>query len=153
MRKKLLIFGFWLLALVFTLNACTNPEIERAEREEIQKIINKVNDSKIIVLDIYHDRCKSCKYIEPIIKQLQTKYAGNTKLVFLKYDLSNFFTIYKSIKLAKKIGLEDIYKSQRYSGAVLIINTETKQVLDKLIGEYNLNKYLEKIEKWSLNET
>ena len=132
------------LLLASFISGCSNPEVQKAE--DI-KLTNKAQNSKIIVLDVYHNRCESCKQIEPVMKQLEENYSQNPDIAFLKYDLSNPFTIFRSRKIAKQLGLEDIYKLQRYSGVVLVIDTKSKQVLETLIAEYNIEKYNEVIEK------
>lgn len=148
--KKLSVISL-LLAIVIC--GCSNLTVQKtAEREETQKIINRVTNSKLIILDVYHNRCESCKSIEPIIEKLQADYSQNGNIAFLKYDLSNLFTIFKSRKLAKALGLENIYKSQKYSGIVLFIDTQSKQVSEILIGEYNIDRYNEVIKK-RLNAT
>ena len=120
---------------------------QKTSPEEIKRITGQVENSKLVVLDIYHDKCESCKNIEPVIKQLESDYEGNKDVVFLKYDLSNPITIFSSRKIAKAVGLEDIYKSQRFSGVVLIIDSTKKVVLDTLVGELNIKKYYGTIEK------
>ena len=132
--------------LALILNGCS-INIPTVSQEELQKLVIKVQSSKLIILDIYHNRCESCKKIEPIIEKLKTIYSSDENIVFLKYDLSNPFTIYSSRRLAKQLGLEGIYKPQRFSGVVLIIDTQKKLVLDTLTAEYNLNKYNEVIEE------
>ena len=145
MKYKIQSFLLVLLFLCLT-SGCTNSNFQTAdEKENIQKIISKAQNSKFIVLDVYHNRCETCKFIEPVIEKLQKDYADNPDIVFLKYDLSNPFAIFKSRNIAKQLGLEDIYKSQRYSGVVLIIDAKTKLVVDTLIAEYNKEKYLEAI--------
>ncbi|MBI3590971.1 MAG: thioredoxin family protein [Candidatus Melainabacteria bacterium] len=126
--------------------------MKRTSPEEIEKITKKVNNSKLILLDIYHDRCESCKYIDPVIEKLKVKYSDNPAIVFLRYDISNPFTIFDSRKIAKQVGLENIYRAQRFSGIVLFIDAKNKQTSDTLISEYNLDKYIEIIEK-RLNAT
>ena len=134
-------------SLFFILLSGCSFNTPQTSKEEMQKIITKVNSSKLIILDVYHDRCESCKEIEPVIEKLKSNYAQNPNVVFLKYDLSNPFTIYSSRRLAKQLGLEGIYKLQRFSGVILIIDSQKKLVLDTLIAEYNLNKYNEVIEE------
>ena len=143
MKKLILILFVFLISL--SLNSCSS--FNRISQEEVERITNKAENSKLILLDIYHNRCESCKYIEPVIEKLKEKYSDNISVAFLKYDLSNPFTIIDSRKIAKKLGLETIYKSQRFSGIVLFIDTKNKQTSDTLIGEYNLDKYIEIIEK------
>ena len=135
------------LLIVMLLTGCSLTGVEKVSPEQIQKITQDVNNSKLIILDVYHNRCESCKLIEPIIEKLKSSYAQDPNIVFLKYDLSNPFTIYNSRKIAKEIGLERIYKSQRYSGVVLLIDSNSRQVTDTLIGEYNIEKYTGAIEK------
>lgn len=150
--KKILLASCFLLFTSLLITSCSNPVLQKQEKEQTQKLINQVQNSKLIILDIYHNRCESCKFIEPVIEELQANYSKNPNISFLRYDLSNSFTIFKSRKIAKEIGIENIYKTQRYSGVVLLIDTKDKQVLDTLIAEYNIERYNQIIEK-RLNET
>ena len=138
----------FLLSLVFIVlfSGCSSLSHQSVSKEDIQKIVEKTNNSKLIILDVYHDRCETCKVIEPVFEKLQSDYAQNPDIVFLKYDLSNPITFLRSRKIAKAIGVEEIYKAQRYSGIVLFIDSKTKTVLDSLIGEDKLEKYKEIIE-------
>ena len=142
--KKFFLASLLLCFSVSFLSGCSNLKVQKAEDLEI---INKAQNSKLIVLDIYHNRCESCKYIEPVIEKLKSDYSNNPSIAFLKYDLSNPITIFRSRKIAKKLGLENIYKSQRFSGVVIFITTQTKEVSDTLIAEYNIEKYKPVIEK------
>lgn len=144
-RFSLTIYG--LLPIAFFLLLLYGCSSTNLSQEDTQKIINQVKNSKLIILDVYHDRCESCKYIEPVIEKLQSENSMNSDLAFLKYDLSNPFTIYRSRKIAKLLGLENIYKLQRYSGVVLIVDSKRKLVLDTLISEYNIDKYNEVIKE------
>ena len=137
---------FLTILTIILIFGCTNPNVQRLSNEEIENAISKAKSSKLIVLDVYHNRCETCKHIEPVIEELKVKYFENDKVSFFKYDLSNPFTINDSMKIAKALGLEKIYGSQRYSGIVIFINTETKQVIKDLIAEYNPDKYIEVIE-------
>ena len=128
--------------LIVLLCGCSSFGIQsESEKANIQETVKKVNNSKLILVDVYHDQCGTCKFIEPAFKKLQSDYAQNPDIVFLKYDLSNPFTNIRSMRIAKALGLEDIYNSQRYTGIVLFIDSKTKQVVDTLIGESNIEKY------------
>ena len=136
----------WFIFLGLFQSGCSF-NIPQTSEEEMQKIITRVNSSRFIILDVYHNRCESCKQIEPVIEELKSGYNQNNDVIFLKYDLSNPITIFKSKQIAKALGLEHIYNLQKYSGIVLIIDSKTKQVLDTLIAEYNIEKYNEIIQK------
>ena len=144
MQNKKLALLF--IVLSFLLCGCSLLLDQKLTPQDMQSI-NQVQHSKFLVLDVYHNRCDSCKSIEPVVEKLKADYSGNSSISFLKYDLSNPFTIFKSRKIAKELGLENIYKAQRYSGVVLFIDLQTKQVLDTLIGEYNIERYNEVIGK------
>ncbi len=128
--------------LIVLLCGCSSLNIDSAsEKENIQNIVNKVNNSKLILIDVYHNRCETCKLIEPIFEKLKSDYAQNPDIVFLKYDLSNPFTNIRSMRIAKALGLEQIYKSQRYTGIVIFIDSKTRQAVESLIGESNIETY------------
>ncbi len=146
--KKLLLTTYLLSLTIILFCGCSNLGIQSAaEKANVQDIVNKVNNSKLIILDVYHNRCETCKFIEPVFEKLQQDYSQNPDLVFLKYDLSNPFTVIKSKRIAKVLDLEAVYKSQRYSGIVIFIDSKTKQVIESLIGEDNIEKYNKIIEK------
>lgn len=150
MSNKLLIFLCLITSIL--MHGCSFTS--RLSQDEIQTTVSKAKNSKIIVLDVYHNRCESCKQIEPIIEKLRSDYAGNSDLAFLKYDLSNPFTIFDSRKIAKELNLENIYKVQRFSGVVLIIDSKTNEILDTLISESDIQKYYGTIQKnLAFNET
>lgn len=140
---KIIFFAILLTLYSF---GCTSLNVQRLTNEEIENTINKAKSSKLIVLDVYHNRCKTCEQIEPVMKRLISQYENNPDISFLKYDLSNPFTINDSMKIAKALELEKIYKSQRYSGIVLFINPKTKEVTENLIGEYDIKKYTDAIQ-------
>ncbi len=142
MKKVILI----IIACTFFLSGCSH--LGKLSDKEIGEIINKGLKAKIYVVDIYHDKCETCKQIEPTVRKLKEYYEGNNAVVFLWYNLSNPFTLYDSMKIAKALGLEDIYKAQRYSGVVLIIDAKTKKVLDTIIAEPDIKQYATIIKKW-----
>lgn len=127
---------------------CVSPQSFTVSKEELSEIKNKSNKASLIILYVYHKNCASCRKIEPVIEKLKSIYTGNEKILFLKYDLSSPFTIYKSRQVAKEIGIEDIYKSQRFSGIVLFVNPAKKETIDNLIAEYDVKKYIETINKY-----
>ena len=140
-NKTLLITYTLSLTAVLLCGCSSLNTLSSSEKENIQTLVTKANNSKLIILDVYHNRCETCKFIEPVFEKLQSDYSQDPNIVFLKYDLSNPFTIFKSREIAKVLGLEQIYKSQRYSGIVLFIDSKTKQVIDSLIGEDRIEKY------------
>lgn len=144
---KRILFLILVFILLTSQSGCSVIGVKKISKEEIQNIVTRVQKSKIIVVDIYHKHCESCKYIEPVIKKLESDYSQNPDVVFLKYDLSNPFTSSNSRAVAKAIGIENIYKSQRFSGVVLIISSYSKKVLDNLIAENNIDTYIKVIEK------
>ena len=75
------------------------------------------------------------------MEKLKNDYAQNKDIAFLKYDLSSFVSRLNGRKVAVALGLENIYKAQRYTGVVLIIDTKTKNILDTLIAEEKIEKY------------
>ncbi len=144
MKKIILILIIILSAL--HLNGCSLVG-KRLSEEEIQKTITKAQYSKLIVVDIYHTRCETCKLVEPVITSLKEYYKNNNDIAFVKYDLSNPFTLLDSMKIAKALGLESIYKAQRYSGVILIVDAKSKKVVDTIVAEPDVGVYASIINK------
>jgi thiol-disulfide isomerase/thioredoxin len=139
------ILTFFCIAISIIISGCSVVESPE-QKQKTQELIEKARSSKVTVVDIHHDGCEPCKFIKPIFQKLESKYDSNKDIAFLTYDLSNPFKASKSIKIAKELGLEKIYKAQRYTGVVLILDTKTKVVLDTLIAEDNEQKYIDAIE-------
>lgn len=139
------ILTFLSIAIFVMISGCSVVESPE-QKLKTQELIQRAKNSKITIIDIHHDGCEPCKFIKPIFQKLESKYESNKDLVFLTYDLSNPFKASKSIKIAQELGLEKIYKAQRYTGVVLILDTKTKEVLDTLIAEDNEEKYIDAIE-------
>lgn len=137
-KIRLIVVRVFILFCCFLIAGCSNQSIRDTDFNET---ISRGKAAKLIILDVYQDSCGTCRLIEPTVEKLKSDYAQNPDVVFLKYDLSNPFTIFKSREIAKVLGLEQIYKSQRYSGIVLFIDSKTKQVIDSLIGEDRIEKY------------
>lgn len=142
MKKILLLFS-----LIIFLTGCTFTAKPTITQDEINLISKRVGESKLIILDIYFSGCRSCKHIEPIIKKLEEKYASNKEIIILKYDFSSPTTTANSLAIAKSIGLEELYKAQKYSGVVLFISSKTKQTVDELVGETSEDVYERAITK------
>ncbi len=134
-----------LLITVITLTGCSIVETSE-EKQKTAELISKAKSAKYLVVDIHHDHCEPCKIIKPIIEKLETKYADNPEIVFLKYDLSNPFKSMRSMKTAKELGLENIYKAQRYTGVVLFIDGSSKEVTETLVADPEEENYVNLIE-------
>lgn len=138
-----IVVSIFLLGFLFS--GCAMVESPE-EKQKTQDLINKVKNSKITLIDVHHDHCEPCKAIQPIVDELEQEYSSNPDIAFLKYDLSNPFKSAKSMNIAKELGLEKLYKSQRYTGVVLIIDSKTNELLETIVAEHDKNIYLEAIE-------
>lgn len=143
--NKLVRFAVSILLMSSLFSGCALVESPE-EKQKTQELINKVQKSKITLIDIHHDHCEPCKAINPIIESLEEKYASNPDVAFLKYDLSNPFKSAKSMKIAKELNLEKLYKAQKYTGVVLVIDSQTKDVLETIVAEPDKQIYIEAIE-------
>lgn len=132
-----------LISLFYLAGCSTTGNLTEAE---IQDAVNKAKSSKIIVLDVHHNHCNPCKKIKPIIEELKQKYSSNPDVAFLVYDLSNPFSKISSNKIAKELNLEEIYNTQRFSGVVLLVDPNKKEVIDTLVTEFDINKYTSAID-------
>lgn len=134
-----------ILLLGFLFSGCAIVESPE-EKQKTQDLINRVQNSKITLIDVHQDQCEPCKVIKPIFEMLEEKYSSNPDIAFLSYDLSNPFKSAKSMSIAKKLGLEKLYKSQRYTGVVLVIDSKTNELLETIVAEPDEQIYIEAIE-------
>ncbi len=138
-----IVVSIFLLGFLFS--GCAMVESPE-EKQKTQDLINRVQNSKITLIDVNHDHCEPCKAIQPIVDKLEREYSSNPDIAFLKYDLSNPFKSAKSMKIAKELGIEKLYKAQRYTGVVLVIDSQTKEVLETIVAEPDEEIYIEAIE-------
>ncbi|HEY5552644.1 MAG TPA: thioredoxin domain-containing protein [Opitutaceae bacterium] len=88
---------------------------------------------KVVGLLFYADWCSSCKVLEPKLDAIKKDFAGQPVL-FTRVDFTDDFTKEQSDLLASYMGIDDAYVEQgRKTGFMLLIDTESKQVLGRLV--------------------
>lgn len=87
---------------------------------------------KIKVIDFWAEWCGPCKMLSPIIDDIKKELEGNENVEIIKVNVD------EEPKMALDYSIRSI-------PTILFLNSETNEVLDKLIGAQSKSKLLEEI--------
>jgi len=111
-----------LLAAVTILSSFATQSVHAAE----------VDGPAVIGALFYSDTCGSCKVLDPKITAARETMA-DSPVLFVTFDHSNEATKNQAILLADRLGLEEIYASQKKaSGFLLLIDAKTGEVIETI---------------------
>ena len=102
--------------------------------------MDQAEKPKVIAVKFHADWCGSCKVIAPMFANLANKYDGEPVL-FVTLDLTNRTTTAQSEYLAAALGLSKVWSEYApKTGYVLIVDTETRKVVDTLTKKLSLKQ-------------
>ena len=86
----------------------------------------------LMVVKFHADWCRICRAMGPVFEDLQNKMDGQN-ILFVKLDFTNNQTKHQANMLGAALGIAPILKKNyRRTGFILIIDSKTKKVLQKL---------------------
>lgn len=95
---------------------------------------------EIIAVKFHADWCGSCKAMGPVFEELQAKY-DQQPVLFVVFDQTREFNRRQSQYLADALDLEDVWDEHGgKTGFVLLIDAETKKVIERLGYEQSLKE-------------
>ena len=100
--------------------------------------------AQLMIVKFHADWCGSCKAIAPAIKELKASLEGKPTL-FVKLDFTNDATKAQANMLSKALGIHDIVSKHNKTGFVLVIDSKTKKVHEKLTKKMNAKEMKDKI--------
>ena len=104
------------------------------------------NETKLYAVKFHADYCGSCKALTPSLEKLHTKLDGDG-VEFVKFDFTSDVSKGKSEKMAKKLGLDDIYSSNQGTGYVLLVDADSKETVGKLTSRQSVDDMYKSIKK------
>jgi len=102
--------------------------------------------AKLVVVKMHHDACGTCKSIQPQLQAAKKSFDGKP-VAFMTYDFTSDETKAASLKQAEQLGIADALKDQRGMGRVLIIDTESGEIVQTISGRQDTEKYVQAIQK------
>ncbi len=126
-----------ILALLFVLAAHSHqpenePPLANGEESEITlDALSQPERFRLIAVKIHADPCGRCKRIAPVFADLQNEFSDDSVL-FLTFDLTTEGSRRQAEFLSKIIGIEEIFKKQRYTGVIVVATPdgEVREVVD-----------------------
>jgi len=93
---------------------------------------------EVIAIKFHADWCGYCKQMGPVFEELQAKYDQESAL-YVVFDQTRDFERRQSEYLASAMGLDRVWAEHGgKTGFVLLIDAETRQVIDKLTHQQGL---------------
>ena len=103
-------------------------------------------ETKLYAVKFHADYCGGCKALTPSLKTLNTKLEGDG-VEFVKFDFTSADTKAKSEKMASKLGLSELYASNKGTGYVLLVDADTKETVGKLTSMQSVDEMYSSIKK------
>ncbi len=100
----------------------------------------KMEAPKVIAVKFHADWCGFCKTMGPAFEELQAKF-DQEPVLYVEFDQTREFNRRQSAYLANTLGLQDAWKEDGgKTGFVLLIDANTKKVVQRLTHEQNLKQ-------------
>jgi thiol-disulfide isomerase/thioredoxin len=104
----------------------------------------KNKDTKIYAVKFHADWCGACKAMSPNVKALPEKFDGQP-VGFYSFDFTDDNTKADAAKLAKSLDIESIYAANQVTGFMLVIDADSKKILETLTMKDDLDGILAKL--------
>jgi len=90
------------------------------------------SDLKVIGVKMWASWCGKCKQLDPKLSNVKPQFEGQP-ILFTQFDMTNDFTISQSKKMAKLLGLSDLFQKHKGStGYMVLLDAQTHKVLTTL---------------------
>ncbi|MCC5788167.1 MAG: thioredoxin family protein [Opitutales bacterium] len=132
--KTLLTSPLTLLTALFVLAGSLSVHAEEAKPEAVGLIFHA-------------DWCGSCKVMDPKIEEAR-KELGDASVLFVVLDHTDDNTKHQAAMLAQKLGYSEIFNERDgKTGAMLLINTGTGEVVETVTRSDSSESIVEKVQK------
>ncbi len=153
MIKKTVLLLLLFSLLGFTVNNPSDAGFfkrhKKGEKQSVQKI-EKKEEKKIIVVEIFANWCPGCRNIQPTLDQVVKEFPD---INFVQLDVSTPSKAQSSLKLAKELGIIDFYKANKSkTSTVAIITPTTKEAVEVFQNNNNVDEYKTAIEEAKTKE-
>jgi thiol-disulfide isomerase/thioredoxin len=100
-----------------------------------------IKKAKLWLIQIHHDSSKKCVITAPVFEAVYKDFQKNPDLAFVTFDLTNEASIKKSKKLAKSLGLLELFDAEKHAGEVLFVDANSKAIKSRLVADINRWNY------------
>lgn len=101
------------------------------------KAQDNIQEPKLMALKFHADWCGSCKAMGPVFSDLQNKLDGKPVL-FYQLDFTNNTTRHQAYLMASALDVDNIVKENSGTGFILLIDANSKKVIQKFTKEDDL---------------
>jgi thiol-disulfide isomerase/thioredoxin len=103
-------------------------------------------ETKLYAVKFHADYCGGCKALTPSLNELHSKLEGDG-VEFVKFDFTSADSKSKSEKMASKLGLSELYSSNKGTGYVLLVDAGSKETVGKLTSKQSVDEMYKSIKK------
>lgn len=95
---------------------------------------------------MYADWCSKCKQLDPKLSEVKPQFQGQP-ILFTKFVMTDDFTTSQSKKMARLLGLSDLFQEHEGStGYMVLLDAQTNEVLTTLKHDQSEQELKQEIE-------
>jgi thiol-disulfide isomerase/thioredoxin len=108
----------------------TTSKKEQRQPSVVKKPSKPRFAARLIVVKRHADWCAASKVMTPVFNDLKNRFDGR-EVLFVDFNYTNNTSRYQSDLLATALGVDRSVKKHAGTGFILLIDAETKQVIEK----------------------
>jgi thiol-disulfide isomerase/thioredoxin len=109
---------------------------------------NETAEAKIIGVKMDAEWCGYCRVMNPKLDEVMPEFI-NESILFVKFNMTNEFTLAQSRLLANRMGLLEIFDTQQgKTGYMLLIDSASGEVLKRLDSDLSKEDLRTEIKKY-----
>jgi thiol-disulfide isomerase/thioredoxin len=109
--------------------------------------LEALKKAKLYLIQIHHNSSSKCVITAPVFEAVYKDFQKNPDIGFITFDISSSATSKRSRKLAKSLGLLEIFNSEKHAGEVLFVDAGSKEIKSRLVADVNRWNYHRLIKK------
>jgi thiol:disulfide interchange protein len=100
---------------------------------------------RIYAFKFHADWCGTCKLMGPLFEELSGSALNKQDVLFYQFDFTDKSTQHQSRLMASALGVTGVLSTNTGTGFILLVDVQTKKVLDKITREDDLRAATAKV--------
>lgn len=99
---------------------------------------------KLFAFKFHADWCGTCKLTAPLYSDLSSSFIKED-ILFYQFDFTNKSTQHQAMLMANALGVESVIANNTGTGFILLVDVQSKKVVDKITKEDDLKAATNKV--------